>query len=639
MLMEPRGPGWRFRAPLLIAGLLLVMPVLVTRAQISLRPQDPLGLSIREQRVRVIHSERPDIPGASMHLQQTDPWHAYQRGHAYFFHEWSVEDGVFAGLANREVAAATTSCGMCHNLPFRTPGAGGNTVQPVGYGLNTVHLFGAGLIEMIGFQIRAQILATHDTNRNGFLDVPGETAERRVVIEASPGSTVDFGSLEDLNSDGFPDLNRVIRVNMVDARGQALRMRPDGSLVRLGDSGVAGYDLHVALFASSRGDHQMPSLRVFSNGVLRTVMGMVADDPTSFQQLGPPQALQRSRVWAEVSNAGAPQPNFDLQPESLAAIEALQGSKAGTLSQGEIDLLEWFLLNHPAPAQAAQTEETRRGRRLLDQFGCSSCHTPDWVLQPYDAERGLAGDRRFFDLEVTPNPTTGRLEGRLRSLVKKVPGPGGTVLQIPRREGFTVRGVFADLLHHDLGERFHEHYHRNGRTHVLKHFRTAPLWGVGSTAPYGHDGRSMTLDDVIRRHGGEAEAAAKAYGGAPPEDREALIAYLRTLVLYQTDLLPTDIDGDSQIAPDFQIGGRSLGPERFFPELLFRVNPVYRGWTQGPDGDRYFSYEMLNQAEVYGRELEALTDRNRNGTPDLEERKAPAASARALSRPQSPEDL
>lgn len=588
-------------------------------AQISVRPQDPLGLSIRERRVRVVHSDRLDVPGTSLHLQQSDPWLAYQRGRSYFFHEWSGEDGVFAALPTlQKVAAATTSCGMCHNLPFRTPGSGGNTVQPVGFGLNTPHLFGVGLVEMIGMQVRAQILATYDRNRNGFLDVPAETAGGRALIEAAPGATVDFGSLEDLDHDGLPDLNRVIQVKLVDAHGRIAAAGPGGP-ARLGSPQVAGYGLNVALFASSSGDHQFPALRVFTDGVLRTVMGMVADDPTSFQQVGPRRATQAGRLWAEVSNAGARQPNLDLLPESLAANEALQGSKAGTMSEGELDLMEWFLLNQPAPAQAVQTGLTRRGQALLGQFGCTSCHTADWVLHPYDAGRGLAGDRRFFNLEVAPNRATGRLEGRLQPLVRKVPGPRGATFEVPRREGFAVRGVYADFLHHDLGARFHEHHHRNGQTRIQKLFRTAPLWGVGSTAPYGHDGRSMTLDDVIRRHGGEAEGSTKAYAGAPPEDREALIAFLCTLVLYQPDLLPTDLDGDGRILADYRLGGRAVGPERFLPELLFRVPPVYRGWTEDPEGGRYFSYEMLNVSEAYGEELRALADHDRNGVPDFDD--------------------
>jgi hypothetical protein len=605
-------------APFALAGIGLT--ALVASAQISVRPDEPLGLSIRESRVRVIHSETPEVPGTSLHLQQTDPWLAFQRGRSYFFHEWGQADGVFAALPSRELAAATTSCGMCHNAPFRTPGAGGNTIQPVGYGLNTPHLFGAGQLEMIGLQIRALILDAYDRNHNGFLDVPGETAGHRAMVEASPGTRVDFGSLEDQDGDGRPDLNGVVQVTLVDAEGRSLPRRPDGSRARLADPDVAGYDLRIGLFATTQGDHQFSALRVFFNGVFRTIMGMVVDDPTSFQQLGPRPDWQRQRVWAEVSNAGVLQPNLGLLPESLAALEALAGSKAGTLSEGELDLLEWYVLNFPAPAQGPQDATTRHGRKLLDTFQCTSCHVADWVLQPEDPQRGLAGDRRFFDLQVAHNPATGRLEGRLRSLVKEVPGPGGALLEIPRREGFTVREVFTDFLHHDLGERFHELYSRKGRSWSLTRFRTPPLWGVGSTAPYGHDGRSLTLDDVIRRHGGEAEASARAYAGAAPADREALIDFLRSLVLYQPDVLPTDIDGDGRIAEDFREAGRSVGPERFLPELLFRVAPVYAGWTEGADGDRFFSYRMLNREVAYGEDLQALVDRNRNGLPDLDEK-------------------
>jgi di-heme oxidoreductase (putative peroxidase) len=620
---QPPQPSTERTLLLAAAGLLLAF---LAGAQISVRPGDPLGLSIREPRVRVLHAARPEVPGTSMHLQETDPWLAYQRGRSSFFHEWGKEDGVFAGLPSREVGAATTSCGMCHNLPFRTPGAGGNAVQPVGYGLNTPHLFGAGLVEMLGVQIRAEILAAFDANHNGFLDVPAETAGRRALVkatEATPGVTVDFGALDDKDGDGLPDLNGVIKVRMVDAQGRPAPRLPDGRLPRLGDPGVAGYDFSVALFATSAGDHQFPTLRVFANGVLRTVMGMVVDDPSSFQQLGHREPWQRERMWAEISNAGALQPNLDLLPESLAAIAALKGSKAGTLSEGELDLLEWFLLNHPAPAQTAQNEVTRRGRQLLDTYGCTSCHVADWAIRAADPAQGLAGDRRFFDLAVAPNPATGRLEGRLHPLTREVAGAGGALL-LPRRGGFLVRGIFTDFLHHDLGGRFHEVYYRGGKPSVLARFRTAPLWGVGSTAPYGHDGGSMTLDDVIRRHGGEAEAATRAYAGAPAAAREALVAFLRTLVLYQTDTLPADLDGDGRIAADFQVAGRSVGPERFFPELLFRRPPVYRGWTVGPDGDRYFSYDLLNREEAYGERLTALVDRNHNGIPDLEEGASPA---------------
>jgi len=44
---------------------------------------------------------------------------------------------------------------------------------------------------------------------------------------------------------------------------------------------------------------------------------------------------------------------------------------------------------------------------------------------------------------------------------------------------------------------------------------TEPLWGVGSTPPYGHDGRSINLREVILRHGGEAKASRDLFAAMP----------------------------------------------------------------------------------------------------------------------------
>lgn len=51
-----------------------------------------------------------------------------------------------------------------------------------------------------------------------------------------------------------------------------------------------------------------------------------------------------------------------------------------------------------------------------------------------------------------------------------------------------------------------------------------PLWGVGNTAPYGHDGRSINLLEVILRHGGEAEESRGAFEKFAAPDRDAVIA-------------------------------------------------------------------------------------------------------------------
>src|SRR5437879_8997041 len=101
---------------------------------------------------------------------------------------------------------------------------------------------------------------------------------------------------------------------------------------------------------------------------------------------------------------------------------------------------------------------------------------------------------------------------------------------------------------------------------VGRHCRTTPLRGVGTTAPYGHDGASLDLDAVIRRHGGEALAARQAYTALGEEERRQVVCFLQSLVLYQTDQLPCDIDGDGTIAEHFIVQGMDTGRERFHPE-------------------------------------------------------------------------
>jgi len=60
-------------------------------------------------------------------------------------------------------------------------------------------------------------------------------------------------------------------------------------------------------------------------------------------------------------------------------------------------------------------------------------------------------------------------------------------------------------------------------------FLTPRLWGVASTAPYGHRGDFRSLDEIIRAHGGEARFARDAYLDSDKSMRDDVIAFLRTL--------------------------------------------------------------------------------------------------------------
>lgn len=92
---------------------------------------------------------------------------------------------------------------------------------------------------------------------------------------------------------------------------------------------------------------------------------------------------------------------------------------------------------------------------------------------------------------------------------------------------------YTDLLLHDMGAEL-----ADGRPDFLadgNEWRTAPLWGIGLTntvlpgAGFLHDGRARTLEEAILWHGGEAQAARDGFRAAQAADREALIAFLRSL--------------------------------------------------------------------------------------------------------------
>ena len=62
-------------------------------------------------------------------------------------------------------------------------------------------------------------------------------------------------------------------------------------------------------------------------------------------------------------------------------------------------------------------------------------------------------------------------------------------------------------------------------------FQTAELWGVGSTQPYGHRNDFSSLDEIILAHGGNGRQARDAYEAAERDEKSALIAFLKTLVI------------------------------------------------------------------------------------------------------------
>jgi hypothetical protein len=127
------------------------------------------------------------------------------------------------------------------------------------------------------------------------------------------------------------------------------------------------------------------------------------------------------------------------------------------------------------------------------------------------------------------SPDTSGMSAYLRSyILPRLAATNGTV-SVP---------LFSDLRLHDMGEGLSDVSKQEtdvtGVFTPARKFLTRPLWGVGDTPPYLHDGRARDLEEAIAMHaspGSEANAAVAAFNGLSAADQQAVISFLLSLRL------------------------------------------------------------------------------------------------------------
>ncbi len=87
--------------------------------------------------------------------------------------------------------------------------------------------------------------------------------------------------------------------------------------------------------------------------------------------------------------------------------------------------------------------------------------------------------------------------------------------------------LYSDLLLHDISPEGTRGFPEGVAPETS--FRTTPLWGMGRTGPYMHDGMASTVEAAIEAHDGEATNSRDNFKALSPEDREALLDMLRKL--------------------------------------------------------------------------------------------------------------
>ena len=273
----------------------------------------------------------------------------------------------------------------------------------------------------------------------------------------------------------------------------ALKAHPDG-LVDFDALDGVDSDLTVRPF-SRKG--VFTSLRQFTINALNTHHGMEASERFGARWTG-------SRDFA---GSGVPDA---VTPGDVSALVAFQASLPPPTVKAEL----------PPDWRAATAE----GEMKFETLGCASCHRPTLPLKsmvftdpaPYDTAGTLrAGEVKreiAFDLSKLPFAA---------NLKRNEKGEWLIPLYSDLKRHLVVDAEVAALGNELLAQRFVER----------DVFLTPRLWGVGSTAPYGHRGDIRMLDEVIAAHGGDARFARDAYLGLPRPERDTVIAFLRSLVI------------------------------------------------------------------------------------------------------------
>jgi CxxC motif-containing protein (DUF1111 family) len=205
---------------------------------------------------------------------------------------------------------------------------------------------------------------------------------------------------------------------------------------------------------------------------------------------------------------------FPDEVTNLCNTAAEPNDTPGADGLADIDHFARFVraLKGPArDAKQASTAEAKNGESLFAKIGCDTCHVASLTT-----------------------------------------GTAGTVINggnftIPDALGSKTFHPYSDFLLHDVGTgdgivmAVEEHYGKKMYQVTWRNFsegtykstanriRTAPLWGVRLQPMLMHDGASLTFQDAIRRHRGEASQVTKRFEKLSKSDQEAIVEFLKSL--------------------------------------------------------------------------------------------------------------
>jgi CxxC motif-containing protein (DUF1111 family) len=103
----------------------------------------------------------------------------------------------------------------------------------------------------------------------------------------------------------------------------------------------------------------------------------------------------------------------------------------------------------------------------------------------------------------------------------------GGAYRVPDAIGNKIFHPFGDFRLHDVGTG--DGFVQAGPQDNANKLRTAPLWGLHIRSRLMHDLGSLTLNDAILRHKGEAQGVISVHVAPPPAQQQQLITFLKSL--------------------------------------------------------------------------------------------------------------
>jgi CxxC motif-containing protein (DUF1111 family) len=207
----------------------------------------------------------------------------------------------------------------------------------------------------------------------------------------------------------------------------------------------------------------------------------------------------------------------------------------------------------PRDASLVGTPDVQAGEKLFrnnEMLGCAICHRPDYTTPP----AGTPIRPLFFsskpgsDMGTVPEALGNKIIHPYSDFMLHDIGTGDGIAQTqqaqrPPRGVANLEKLPDDIMTREGIVRVEARPQAGNRRtlsavsddvpsldqRTVNMIRTAPLWGLRVRPQLMHDGLSLTLDDAIRRHKGQAEGVRLKYEALSDEQKQQLIAFLNSL--------------------------------------------------------------------------------------------------------------